>query len=196
MKKGNFYTFNCNTTSGKSEGAFNIYQARNGGIVLLLGDAITFLTIANLHDLRIDVSELNDFGQEDFRNYYDIRHTFNPPNYGPIEILREEATHPEGWKEFDTSSDRALEHQKEMFPSIYDMCQQLSVNPLGEFPLKAQDSLDKAIIRMDDNEIKLLWFAASGKENKYLTLAEEMYPNKPHSKPYNIQHNAFTITNR
>lgn len=105
MKKGNFYTFNCNTTSGKSEGAFNIYQARNGGIVLLLGDAITFLTIANLHDLRIDVSELNNFSQEDFRNYYDIRHTFNPPNYGPIEIVREEATHPEGWKEFDTTSD-------------------------------------------------------------------------------------------
>lgn len=81
MKKQNHYTYNDNTSKGTNEGAFNIYQARNGGIALVLGDGLTFLTIQNLQDLKIDVTELKDFDTAEFRQYYKITHTFNPPNY-------------------------------------------------------------------------------------------------------------------
>ncbi len=84
MKKNNYFTYNSNTPSGIAEGDFNIYQARNGGIALIMGDALTFLTLRNLEDLKIDVSELKDFDQTDFRKYYSIHHTFNPPSYGNI----------------------------------------------------------------------------------------------------------------
>ena len=54
----------------KFKGAFNIYQARNGAIILLMGTKVSALTYSQINDLGINCYELADFNHDDFSKYY------------------------------------------------------------------------------------------------------------------------------
>ena len=54
----------------KFKGAFNIYQARNGAIMLLMGTQISALTYSQIIDLNINCYLLSDFNYDDFQKYY------------------------------------------------------------------------------------------------------------------------------
>lgn len=58
--------------SGKTtfKGAFNIYQAKSGAIMLLMGTKYTALTYCQINDLNIDCYELSGFNHDDFKHYY------------------------------------------------------------------------------------------------------------------------------
>jgi hypothetical protein len=59
-------------TSGdtKVKGAFNLYQARNGSIMLLMGSKVSALTYSQINDLNINCYQLADFNHDDFSKYY------------------------------------------------------------------------------------------------------------------------------
>lgn len=52
------------------KGAFNIYQAKNGSIVLVLGTSHTNLSEKQIKDLSIDVYSLKDFEYDDYIKFY------------------------------------------------------------------------------------------------------------------------------
>ena len=52
------------------KGAFNIYQAKSGAIMLLMGTKYTALTYCQINDLNIDCYELSEFNHDDFEHYY------------------------------------------------------------------------------------------------------------------------------
>ena len=54
----------------KFKGAFNIYQARSGAIMLLMGSKFTELSYSQISELDIDCYNLEDFNHDDFVNYY------------------------------------------------------------------------------------------------------------------------------
>ena len=54
----------------KITGDFNIYQARNGGIYLLMGGRVTLLSFQQIQDLGIYVYELDNFDIDDFNEFY------------------------------------------------------------------------------------------------------------------------------
>ena len=62
--------FEYETGDIKFKGAFNIYQARNGAIMLLMGTKISALTYSQINELNIDCYELEDFNHDDFHKYY------------------------------------------------------------------------------------------------------------------------------
>lgn len=68
--KGSYKYF----TSEKSyvKGCFNIYQAKNGAIVLLMNNRITILSSSQVSDLSINVYELKDFDYNNYIAYYNI----------------------------------------------------------------------------------------------------------------------------
>ena len=68
MKTKNRYTYN--TKGGFVSGDFNIYQARTGAVMLLMGVAVVKLTFSQINDLGINVYDLIDFDYEDFMKYY------------------------------------------------------------------------------------------------------------------------------
>lgn len=57
-----------------SIGAFKVYQAKNGGIYLLMGTKVTALLKSQLMDLGIDhnLYEMIDFNQGAYNVYYAI----------------------------------------------------------------------------------------------------------------------------
>ena len=52
------------------KGAFNIYQAKSGAIMLLMGTKHTALTYSQINDLNINCYELSEFNHDDFEHYY------------------------------------------------------------------------------------------------------------------------------
>ena len=54
----------------KFKGDFNIYQARSGAIMLLMGSKVSALSYSQINELDIDCYELEDFNHNDFVNYY------------------------------------------------------------------------------------------------------------------------------
>ena len=54
----------------KFKGAFNIYQARNGAIMLLMGSKVSALSYSQINELDIDCYNLKDFNHDDFLKYY------------------------------------------------------------------------------------------------------------------------------
>ena len=54
----------------KFKGVFNIYQAKNGAIMLLMGTNYTALTYKQIDDLNINCYQLIDFNHNDFVKYY------------------------------------------------------------------------------------------------------------------------------
>ena len=58
----------CRETTFK--GAFNIYQAKSGAIMLLMGAKHTALTYSQINDLNINCYELSEFNHDDYEHYY------------------------------------------------------------------------------------------------------------------------------
>ena len=54
----------------KFKGAFKIYQARSGAIMLLMGSNVSALSFSQIIELGIDYYNLEDFNHDDFANYY------------------------------------------------------------------------------------------------------------------------------
>lgn len=54
----------------KFKGAFNIYQARSGAIMLLMGSKASVLSYSQIIELDIDCYSLEDFNHDDFVDYY------------------------------------------------------------------------------------------------------------------------------
>ena len=67
-KKKNFYTYN--TTTGYVTGAFNLYQGRNGKIILVMGNTYTELTLQQINDLSIHLYSLQDFDNDLYAKGY------------------------------------------------------------------------------------------------------------------------------
>ena len=61
------------TSTGTTCGYFSIYQARNGGIFIMMGTAITELNEKQVNDLSIDVYSLVDFSYEEYKKHYGIK---------------------------------------------------------------------------------------------------------------------------
>lgn len=68
MAKTNNYSYKVN--DGRRHGAFNIYQAKTGAIMLLMANSYTPLTLKQVNDLNINVFNLIDFEYEDFKKFY------------------------------------------------------------------------------------------------------------------------------
>lgn len=64
----NFYTYE--TTEGKTKGAFNIYQGKNGGIYLTMASRSVLLTQSQVKELPICLYILKDFNQFDYNTFY------------------------------------------------------------------------------------------------------------------------------
>nr|WP_032072487.1 hypothetical protein [Clostridium botulinum]BAP25747.1 hypothetical protein [Clostridium botulinum] len=62
--------FSYEVVDGKVKGAFNVYQATNGKIYLLMGTGYTALAEQQIKDLGIDVYVLIDFDYELYKKAY------------------------------------------------------------------------------------------------------------------------------
>ena len=67
MKKN---TFNRIIVGGSVSGSFNIYQAKNGTIQLLMSDKNIGLTLDQINELSLDLYELVDFDVDLFQKAY------------------------------------------------------------------------------------------------------------------------------
>jgi len=67
---GNFKYENKN---GTTKGAFNIYQAKSGAIMLLMGNVAVPFTLEQIEKLHINCYELDDFHPESFHQYYVVQ---------------------------------------------------------------------------------------------------------------------------
>jgi hypothetical protein len=56
----------------KFKGLFNVYQAKSGAIIVVMGTKCTALTFAQVNDLSINCYALADFNQDNFCKYYNI----------------------------------------------------------------------------------------------------------------------------
>lgn len=71
MKKQiNQYSMEIN--NGSIKGYFNIYQAKNGKMNLLMGNNYTELSLKQINDLGLDIYSLVDFDYDDFKKAYSI----------------------------------------------------------------------------------------------------------------------------
>lgn len=50
-----------------------LYQAKNGGIYMMVGKCYTELTLKQIEDLYIDCYSLEDFDYDDFKQHYGIK---------------------------------------------------------------------------------------------------------------------------
>ena len=67
--------FEYESGATKFKGAFNVYQARNGAIMLLMGAKASALTYSQINDLNINCYELAVFNLDTFQKYYLRLHT-------------------------------------------------------------------------------------------------------------------------
>ena len=70
MKTKSYNKYTYDVKGGSVSGTFNIYQARNGAIMLLMGSKVTALSYSQINELDIDCYELEDFNYDDFVDYY------------------------------------------------------------------------------------------------------------------------------
>ncbi len=56
--------------NGKCSGYFNIYQAKNGSIQLVMGNFYTTLTSQQVLDLNLDVFSLIDYDHDKYIEFY------------------------------------------------------------------------------------------------------------------------------
>lgn len=68
--KDNQYVYR--TDRGKCMGYFNIYQARNGKIMLMMGSKCVSLSIEQVDGLPIDLFSLDDFDQDLYIQAYEL----------------------------------------------------------------------------------------------------------------------------
>ena len=70
MKTKIYNKFTYDVKGGSVSGTFNIYQARNGAIMLLMGSKVSVLSYSQINELDINCYELIDFNHYDFVSYY------------------------------------------------------------------------------------------------------------------------------
>lgn len=59
--------------TGKISTSFNLYQARNGAIYIMLGNSATKLEYKQIEELKINVYEdIEDFDFSDFKKHYKL----------------------------------------------------------------------------------------------------------------------------
>lgn len=56
--------------NGKCSGYFNIYQAKNGSIQLVMGNCCTTLTSQQVLDLNLDLFSLMDYNHDKYIKFY------------------------------------------------------------------------------------------------------------------------------
>ena len=66
----NKYTYE--TVGGRTKGAFNIYQAKNGSIQLLMCSKSITLTREQIKQLPIHPYDLMEFSHKDYIKFYNI----------------------------------------------------------------------------------------------------------------------------
>lgn len=64
--------YSIETNDGNIKGYFNIYQAKNGKINLLMSNNYTELNLKQINDLDLDIYSLIDFDYDDFKKAYSI----------------------------------------------------------------------------------------------------------------------------
>jgi len=79
MKTQIYNKFTYDVKGGSVSGTFNIYQARNGAIMLLMGSKVSALSYSQINELDINCYELIDFNHDDFVNYYVPSLNINKP---------------------------------------------------------------------------------------------------------------------
>jgi len=62
--------FSYKTGDSVTRGVFNVYQAKNGGIFMLMGRSKTLLTEIQISELGINVYSLTDFDYDDYLKFY------------------------------------------------------------------------------------------------------------------------------
>lgn len=68
--KDNIYSYK--TRFGKTKGYFNIYQAINGSIQLMMGNCNTTLSAQQILDLNISTFDLIDYDHDRFLEFYKL----------------------------------------------------------------------------------------------------------------------------
>lgn len=71
MKKENKYCIE--TTEGWTSGFFNIYQARNGGIFIQMGNKFTELSHEQILHLGLLLHDLKDFDHDEYLKHYNLK---------------------------------------------------------------------------------------------------------------------------
>ncbi|PAV30231.1 hypothetical protein CIL05_07120 [Virgibacillus profundi] len=64
--------FEYETDNGWVVGYFDIYQARNGFIYLVMGNNFTKLTLGQIEQLNINCYSLKDYDHDDFVKAYNL----------------------------------------------------------------------------------------------------------------------------
>ena len=62
--------FEYETTDGKRKGFFNVYQAKNGAIMLVMGDSLITLSFEQINQLNLCLYDLIDFNVDDYNLFY------------------------------------------------------------------------------------------------------------------------------
>lgn len=58
------------TNEGAATGFFNVYQGKNGGIYLMMGNSVTLLSLDQLGELNIHVYGLIDLDHSKYEAFY------------------------------------------------------------------------------------------------------------------------------
>lgn len=66
-------TFEYQSGNTKFKGEFNIYQAKSGLIMLVMGSRYTALTLSQIQDLNINCYGLENFDHDKFVSIYKIK---------------------------------------------------------------------------------------------------------------------------
>lgn len=75
MKQHRHNYFSFETAGGYATAGFNIYQSKNGSIILALANAHTVLSCKQLGELFIDLYSLKDFDHDLFLLFYQTQIT-------------------------------------------------------------------------------------------------------------------------
>lgn len=62
--------FEYEITEGKRKGSFNVYQAKNGAIMLAMGDSMITLSFKQINQLNLCLYDLIDFNVDDYNLFY------------------------------------------------------------------------------------------------------------------------------
>lgn len=65
-------SYQYSISSGTKKGHFNVFQARDGSIHILMGRSSTELTKMQIDELSIDINSLIDFDQDNYSKYYNL----------------------------------------------------------------------------------------------------------------------------
>lgn len=62
--------FEYEITEGKRKGFFNVYQSKNGAIILAMGNSMIMLSFEQINQLNLCLYDLIDFNVDDYNLFY------------------------------------------------------------------------------------------------------------------------------